>query len=93
MTTTAVTLHVTDVNDNYPAFEQEEYVRVVQELAEELQPALVVSATDADGPTQGGGKIFYAIHSINTDATVFDIDPVGGEETLISKRGMTSNIF
>ena len=32
-----------------------------------------VQATDADGPLQGGGKVFYNIQSINTDATVFQV--------------------
>ena len=33
----------------------------------------VFQATDADGPLQGGGKVFYNIQSINTDATVFQV--------------------
>ena len=79
MTTTGLTIRIEDVNDNYPRFELPEYVRVVEDKAVELAPRLFVKATDADGPTQGGGKIFYAIHSINTEQTVFDIDPISGE--------------
>ncbi len=44
----------------------------------------LVQATDSDGPAQGGGKIFYSLHSVNTDATVFGVDPVGGEVTLVA---------
>ena len=40
-------------------------------------------ATDADGPLQGGGKVFYNIQSINTDATVFEMDEVSGELTMV----------
>ena len=28
---------------------------------------------------QGGGKVFYTIKSINTDAVVFEIEPLTGE--------------
>jgi hypothetical protein len=36
-------------------------------------------ATDADGPDQGGGKIFYSIQSSNIDRDVFFVEPVSGE--------------
>ena len=32
---------------------------------------------------QGGGKVFYEIKSINTDATVFEIDNISGEITMV----------
>jgi len=45
---------------------------IISEFAFSLQ------ARDVDGPTQGGGQVFYSIKSVNTDATVFDIDPITG---------------
>ena len=33
------------------------------------------------GPTQGDGAVYYSIKSINTDATVFEMDAVTGEIT------------
>ncbi len=84
VTTTSVEIEVEDVNDNYPKFELPEYLRVVQEGDTGFRPPLVVQAEDADGPSQGGGKLFYAIHSINTDRTIFSIDPVTGEITFVS---------
>ena len=33
------------------------------------------------GPTQGDGAVYYSIKSINTDATVFEMDAVSGEIT------------
>lgn len=42
VTTTSVVIRVEDVNDNYPQFEQNEYLRVVQELATEFQPTLII---------------------------------------------------
>ncbi len=80
MTTTTLTITVGDVNDNFPSFEQPDgYERVVEEGDLEFRPPLVVAATDADGPAQGGGKVFYSLHSVNTDATAFDVDPTTGE--------------
>ena len=59
MTTTTLTIAVGDVNDNFPSFEQPDgYERVVEEGDLEFRPPLVVAATDADGPAQGGGKVW-----------------------------------
>jgi hypothetical protein len=41
--------------------------------------SLEFQATDADGPDQGGGKIFYSIQSSNVDRDVFFVEPVSGE--------------
>ena len=81
--TTSVTINVVDVNDNFPRFERKEYVRTVEEGAEVFEPPLIVKATDADGPSQGGGVVYYSIKSVNTDATVFEIDPVTGELSMV----------
>ncbi len=35
-------IHVDDVNDNFPIFEQLEYLRVVPERATDFQPSLVI---------------------------------------------------
>lgn len=45
MTTTSVVIMIEDVNDNYPVFEQNEYLRVVQELATEFQPTLIIQVS------------------------------------------------
>ncbi|KDR10809.1 Cadherin-23 [Zootermopsis nevadensis] len=72
-------VEVEDVNDNAPVFEQREYGRTVREGATSFQPQLFVRAIDADGPDQGGGKIFYSIQSSNVDRDVFFVEPVSGE--------------
>ena len=82
-TTTNLVIRIEDKNDNHPKFDREEYRRVVREGDTVFQPELFIRATDRDGPLQGGGKVFYAINSINTDATVFEIDPMTGEITMI----------
>jgi hypothetical protein len=82
--TTGLTVRLEDVNDNHPQFEQAAYRRVVREGESVFEPPLVIHATDKDG---GGGSaaaagVFYTIRSINTDATVFVIDPMTGELTM-----------
>ena len=59
------------------------YKRAVPEGATTFEPALIVKAKDTDGPNQGGGQVFYSIKSVNTDATVFGIDSVTGEITIV----------
>jgi len=81
-TTTNLVIRIEDVNDNHPEFGLDEYRRVVREGDSVFEPALFIKATDSDGPLQGGGKVFYTIKSINTDATVFQIDPMSGEITM-----------
>ncbi len=78
MTTTGVTINIIDVNDNYPKFDAKSYKRVVDEGATTFSPELIVKATDSDGPSQGAGQVYYSIKSVNTDATLFGIDPVTG---------------
>ena len=73
-TTTNLVINLEDVNDNQPKFELAEYRRVVRESDISFDPPLIIKATDADGPLQGDGKVFYTIQSINTDATVFQVE-------------------
>ena len=72
-TTTNLMIKLEDVNDNHPRFDRDEYRRVVRESDTNFDPPLYLKATDTDGPLQGGGKVFYTIQSINTDATVFQV--------------------
>ena len=63
ITTTSITINLQDVNDNYPRFEVKSYKRDVPEGALTFDPPLRVKADDIDGPTQGGGQVFYSIKS------------------------------
>ncbi len=83
ITTTSIIINLQDVNDNYPRFEVKSYKRDVPEGATTFEPALSVKATDLDGPAQGDGQVFYSIKSVNTDATIFGIDPVSGELSIV----------
>ena len=80
-TTTNLIIKLLDVNDNHPKFEITEYRRVVRQSDTIFEPPLFIKATDSDGPLQGGGKVFYTIESINTDATVFQVKITHLKET------------
>ncbi|GLG95416.1 Protein dachsous, partial [Gryllus bimaculatus] len=77
-------VEVQDVNDNAPAFEQREYTRTVREGATAFEPRLFLRATDADGPEQGGGKVFYSVVARNSEQAVLFVEPVSGEVQLNS---------
>ena len=83
LATTSLIINIEDVNDNHPKFDQSEYKRVVRVGDSKFEPPLVIKATDKDGPTQGDGRVFYAIKSINTDAVIFEIDPLTGELSML----------
>ncbi|KAE8743505.1 hypothetical protein FOCC_FOCC010892 [Frankliniella occidentalis] len=78
VTTVNVFVDVLDENDNAPAFEQQEYQRTVREGATSFQPSMFVRATDADGPTQGDGRVSYSVTSSNA-ADVLVVDAASGE--------------
>ncbi|XP_004530778.1 cadherin-23 [Ceratitis capitata] len=74
---------VLDVNDNYPIFESDEYTRIIREGTASFEPQFFIRAHDYDGPTQGGGRVKYAIVSENSiSGNVFQIDEDSGEITL-----------
>ncbi|KAM7355169.1 cadherin 74A isoform 1-T1 [Cochliomyia hominivorax] len=78
-----VYVEVVDVNDNYPMFESKEYSRTIREGTNHFEPEFKVRATDIDGPSQGGGKVRYAIVSENSiSGNVFSINELTGEITL-----------
>lgn len=78
-------INVVDLNDNNPMFETLEYTRTIREGATEFEPQFFVRATDEDGPTQGGGKITYAIDSENSiSGHVFAVNSESGEITITS---------
>uniref|UniRef100_A0A1B0FB48 Cadherin domain-containing protein n=1 Tax=Glossina morsitans morsitans TaxID=37546 RepID=A0A1B0FB48_GLOMM len=82
-TNAQIYVEIDDINDNYPQFEKSEYVRTIRENTAIFEPQFIIRAIDVDGPTQGGGKIRYAIVSENSiSGNVFHIDEVSGEISL-----------
>ncbi|CAH2991920.1 unnamed protein product [Chilo suppressalis] len=87
-TTASIFIDVLDVNDNAPMFELFEYSRTIRDGATSFEPQLVVRATDADGPTQGGGRVRYSIetdNSITRKGNVFNIGEDSGEISIVDK--------
>lgn len=88
VSTTSIFVDVLDVNDNAPLFELPEYSRTIRDGASSFEPQFYVRATDADGPTQGGGRIKYSIESDNSiqhNGEVFNIDQETGEITIVER--------
>lgn len=84
-------IDITDLNDNYPQFETNEYYRSVREGSKSFEPQLFVKASDVDGATQGNGQISYSIESENSiSGHVFSIDKETGE-VFISDSGVHSS--
>ncbi|KAL5291988.1 hypothetical protein ACFFRR_011017 [Megaselia abdita] len=78
-----VFIEILDINDNPPVFENQEYTRTIREGGIDFEPQFYVRAYDVDGPTQGNGKVKYAIdveHSV--PGNVFHINEETGELTL-----------
>ncbi|CAH2074945.1 unnamed protein product, partial [Iphiclides podalirius] len=85
---TSVFVDVLDVNDNAPVFEAAEYSRTIRDGATSFEPQLVVRATDADGPTQGGGRVRYSLeadNSIEHRGGMFAVDPHSGELAILQR--------
>ncbi|KAK4297363.1 hypothetical protein Pmani_030214 [Petrolisthes manimaculis] len=82
VTSVNIFLAVGDENDNPPVFTHREYRRTVDEGAAIFDPPLFVKATDVDGDSQGGGKVFYSLQEGNTEDEAFFMEPVSGQLTI-----------
>ncbi|KAG1683801.1 Cadherin-23 [Nymphon striatum] len=77
-------IEILDENDNYPQFVHEEYHRQIQENTIEINPPLIIKATDVDGPDQGGGVIHYSIETVDQlNQSSLVIDSNTGQVTLV----------
>ncbi|XP_076188283.1 cadherin-17 [Aptenodytes patagonicus] len=76
-----VTIHVEDINDNPPEFDQIKYTGVVRQNSRPGKPFMYVHATDRDDPTTPHGQLTYSIlHHFPNPYTemLFQIDNVTG---------------
>ncbi|NXV44784.1 CAD17 protein, partial [Uria aalge] len=77
----AVTIHVEDINDNPPKFDQLKYTGVVRQNSRPGKPFMQVHATDRDDPTTPHAQLTYSIlhHFPNPySEMLFQIDNVTG---------------
>ncbi|KFW06335.1 Cadherin-17, partial [Fulmarus glacialis] len=76
-----VTIHVEDINDNPPEFDQTKYTGVVRQNSRPGKPFMYVHATDRDDPTTPHAQLMYSIlHHFPNPYTemLFQIDSVTG---------------
>ncbi|KAM9235648.1 cadherin-17 [Leptosomus discolor] len=57
----AITIHVEDINDNPPEFDQIKYTGVVRQNSRPGKPFMYVHATDRDDPTTPHARLTYSI--------------------------------
>ncbi|CAH0386133.1 unnamed protein product [Bemisia tabaci] len=79
VTAVNILVHLSDVNDNAPEFEANEYRRSVREGASSFQPQFFVKAMDRD--TEANGKVSYSI--IQSNSEVISVKEETGEIFLI----------
>lgn len=78
--TATLTVSITDVNDNFPKFDQESYTATVSETASPGQFITTITATDMDSGAFGDQGIRYMLNG--TGAELFKVDPVTGTITV-----------
>ncbi|NXY04810.1 CAD17 protein, partial [Pteruthius melanotis] len=77
----AVTIHVEDINDNPPEFDQTRYFGIVRQNSRPGKPFMYVNAIDRDDPTTPHAQLSYSIlhHFPNPyDEMLFQIDSSTG---------------
>lgn len=78
--TATLTVSITDVNDNFPQFEQESYTAMVSETASPGQYITTITASDMDSGEFGDQGIRYMLNG--TGAELFRVDPITGTITV-----------
>ncbi|XP_070490349.1 cadherin-87A isoform X2 [Chironomus tepperi] len=79
--TATLTVSLTDVNDNFPHFEQDTYTATVSETAPAGQLITIITASDMDSGVFGDQGIRYSILN-GTGAELFNVDPLTGTITV-----------
>lgn len=78
--TATLTVSITDVNDNFPQFEQESFTATVSETASPGQYITTITASDMDSGEFGDQGIRYMLNG--TGAELFRVDPITGTITV-----------
>lgn len=78
--TATLTVSLSDVNDNFPHFEQDTYTATVPETATAGQLITTITAVDMDSGAFGDQGIRYALNG--TGAELFRVDPITGTITV-----------
>lgn len=78
--TATLTVSITDLNDNFPRFDQDAYTATVSETASPGQFITTITATDMDSGVFGDQGIRYMLNG--TGAELFKVDPITGTITV-----------
>lgn len=78
--TATLTVSITDVNDNFPQFDQESYTATVSETANPGQYITTITASDMDSGVYGDQGIRYMLNG--TGADLFRVDSITGTITV-----------
>jgi hypothetical protein len=78
--TATLTVSITDINDNFPQFDQESYTASVSEDAKPGQFITTITASDMDSGVFGEQGIRYMLNG--TGAELFNVDPLTGTITV-----------
>ncbi|XP_014892509.1 protocadherin gamma-C5-like [Poecilia latipinna] len=89
--TCQITINVLDNNDNFPAFEKSIYKVSIGENALKRAPVLTLAAKDADEGLNGEVEFAFGAHTPDNVRSVFDIDPLTGEISLIGNLDFETN--
>lgn len=87
--TATLTVSLSDVNDNFPHFEQDTYTASVSETATVGQLITTITATDMDSGAFGDQGIRYSLNG--TGSELFKVDAITGTITVAECPGDVKN--
>ncbi|XP_051275292.1 protocadherin gamma-C5 isoform X8 [Dicentrarchus labrax] len=89
--TSQITIHVLDINDNFPVFEKNVYKVSISENSVQGASILKLTAKDTDDGPNGEVEYSFGTHTPDIVLSVFDIDSLTGEISLIGKLDFETN--
>ncbi|KAK0056193.1 cadherin-23, partial [Biomphalaria pfeifferi] len=82
---TQLTVTVTDINDQSPVFDQQNFAITIEEGEKKFLPSFFVHATDADDPKSQNSQVEYSlIHATTAPLSNFNLGSASGELLMLS---------
>uniref|UniRef100_A0A2C9JQL3 Cadherin domain-containing protein n=1 Tax=Biomphalaria glabrata TaxID=6526 RepID=A0A2C9JQL3_BIOGL len=82
---TQLTVTVTDINDQSPVFDQQNFAVTIEEGEKKFLPSFFVHATDADDPKSPNSQVEYSlIHATTAPLSNFSLGSASGELLMLS---------
>uniref|UniRef100_A0A3B5AWE4 Cadherin domain-containing protein n=1 Tax=Stegastes partitus TaxID=144197 RepID=A0A3B5AWE4_9TELE len=86
-----ITIHVLDINDNFPVFDKNVYKVSISENSVQGASIVKLSAKDTDEGLNGEIEYSFGTHTPDVVLSVFDIDALTGEIRLTGKLDFETN--